>query len=167
MPSPYDLQHVLDQPLCSMLQLGLTCSVLYVCVLFVWYSVTWGSVTFWWQSYACNWSTFCTCTRSGSSYNVIHSSSLFTTVTQYLTAPLTLVVPSADTEWDHCRDAYHCALHLSPGSPCGGSGCDWLSWSRWWSEGGPGPCDLSLCSGTDVYLCSRLQVRSLKMFLKF
>jgi len=71
---------------------------------------------------------------------------------------LKLVVPSADTEWNHCRDAYHCALHLSPVSPCGGYGCDRLSWGRRWAEGGPGPCNLSLCTGTDVCLCSGLQV---------
>ena len=41
---------------------------------FLWYSVTWGSLTFWWQSDACNCSMFCTCTWSGSPHNVLQSS---------------------------------------------------------------------------------------------
>ena len=47
----------------------------HVCTL-LWYSVTWDSVTFWWQSYAFNYSNFCTCTRLSSPLNVVHSSSI-------------------------------------------------------------------------------------------
>ena len=81
MPSPYDLQRVLDQPMCSMLWLGLTPSscVVHVCTVSYTFCVidpvAWGSVTFWWQSCPCNWSPFYTCTRSGLPYNVMHSSS--------------------------------------------------------------------------------------------
>ena len=71
----HDLQPVLDQPVCSMLvyysQAWLTVPV-YTCVYFMWFSVAWGSVTFWWQSYTCNCSMFCTCIRSGSPHNVVH-----------------------------------------------------------------------------------------------
>jgi len=40
---------------------------------FVWFSVAWGSATFWWLWNVCNCSTFCACTRSGSPHNVVHS----------------------------------------------------------------------------------------------
>jgi len=33
---------------------------------------TLGSVTLWWQSYACNCSMFCTCIQSGPPHNVVH-----------------------------------------------------------------------------------------------
>lgn len=39
-------------------------------------SVAWGSFTFWWKSYGCNFSMFNMCTRSGSPHNVVHSSSI-------------------------------------------------------------------------------------------
>ena len=45
------------------------------CVHFVWPEVVLCSVTFWWQSCACNRTIFCTCTSSGSPHNVMHSSS--------------------------------------------------------------------------------------------
>ena len=35
-------------------------------------SVARGSVTFWWQSYACNCSIFCSCICSGSPHSVVH-----------------------------------------------------------------------------------------------
>ena len=38
------------------------CTRLYI----LWFSVAWGSATFWWQSNACNCSTFWACTWSGS-----------------------------------------------------------------------------------------------------
>ena len=38
----------------------------------LWFSVAWGSATFWWQSNACNCSMFCACTRSGLPHNVVH-----------------------------------------------------------------------------------------------
>jgi len=41
-----DLQHVLDQPVCIMLYSQFLCCTRVH--LFVWYSVAWGSVTFWW-----------------------------------------------------------------------------------------------------------------------
>ena len=53
-----------------------TCSLLWA---WVWYSVAWSSVTFWWQSLAFNWSIFYVCTRSGSPYNSMRSSSRFCT----------------------------------------------------------------------------------------
>ena len=52
----------------------LCCTCVYA-ILCVWYPVAWGSVTFWWQSCLCNGSTFYMSTRSGSPYNVMHSSS--------------------------------------------------------------------------------------------
>ena len=61
---PTRVQHTLAGP------------VLYTYVLFVWCSVAWGSVTFWQQSYACNWSMFCMWTRSGSPHNVKYSLNL-------------------------------------------------------------------------------------------
>ena len=36
------------------------------CVYILWFSVAWGSATFWWQSNAWNCSMFCVCTQSGS-----------------------------------------------------------------------------------------------------
>jgi len=39
---------------------------------YFWFSVASGSVTFWWQSYACNCSMVCMCIRSGSPHNVVH-----------------------------------------------------------------------------------------------
>jgi len=49
----------------------------HTCVLIFW---PWGSVTFWWQLHAFNCSMFCTWTRSGSPYTVVHSSSAPTSI---------------------------------------------------------------------------------------
>jgi len=46
----------------------LLCTRVYI----LWFSLTWGSATFWWQSNACNCSMFCACTRSGLPHNVVH-----------------------------------------------------------------------------------------------
>jgi len=70
---------VLDQPVCSMLVYYFNITrpdSQFLCtrVHILWFSVAWGSATFWWQSNACNCSMFCTCTRSHSPHNVVHLS---------------------------------------------------------------------------------------------
>ena len=46
----------------------LLCTRVYI----LWFSVAWGSATFWWQSNACDCYMFCACTRSGSPHKVMH-----------------------------------------------------------------------------------------------
>ena len=69
--------------ICSMCWTSLCAACLYIItrpdsqflctrVYILWFSVAWGSATFWWQSNACNCSMFCTCTQSGSPHNVMH-----------------------------------------------------------------------------------------------
>jgi len=85
MPSPHDLQHVLDYPVLSMLNLGLSHSScaghVYVLSDILWPELQSHSddgpvhMTGPCSAYAFNWSVFCMCTHSGSPYNVMHSSS--------------------------------------------------------------------------------------------
>jgi len=63
-------------------------------VYFTWFSVAWDSATFWRQSNACNCSMFCTCTRSGSPYNIVHFLVYYMT---YLLDPI--VSPHSAQKW--------------------------------------------------------------------
>ena len=83
MLSQHGLQHVLAQPVLVQHALYiiarpdfqfLCCTRVNFLVYSLWPKVH--SHSAWWQSCACNWSMFCTCTRSGSPHNVMHSSSI-------------------------------------------------------------------------------------------